>query len=122
TGGGVVISPGSFRCNHYFTLRRVLKMKKVIAPCLVLGLFAAAPVMAAEDSILAGVSQYEVSALADAEMSQIQGEQAINLLRIIIAVKNDPNALNINGLLGGLLVTLNNLLGGVLGGVLGGGI
>ncbi|MGH8548127.1 MAG: hypothetical protein ACRERU_05910 [Methylococcales bacterium] len=75
-------------------------MKKVIALFLVLGLFASAPAMAVEDSILTGVSQSEVTALADTEMSQIQGE-------------GDGRDDIIWNLLGGLLNIVSGLLSGL---------
>lgn len=49
-------------------------MKKVIALVFALGLFVAAPAMATEGDILVGLSQYDITALAETDMSQIQGE------------------------------------------------
>ena len=108
-------------------------MKKLIALMFSLGLFFAAPAMAAEDSILAGVSQKEVATLADSEMSLIQGESVIldlitygvhvNILGLVqlhnprVIIKSRP----IDDLLGtvnGLLASAPALLLGLLGGLL----
>lgn len=88
-------------------------MKKVIALFLVMGLFATAPVMAADDSILTGVSQNEVTALADTEMSQIQGQggDLVTLLNVNLNVSTSPAVL---GLVGGVVGSVLGLAGGIL--------
>ncbi|MGR9108199.1 MAG: hypothetical protein ACU843_14865 [Gammaproteobacteria bacterium] len=89
-------------------------MKKVIALFLVLGLFAAAPVMAAEDSILAGVSQSEVISLANDEMSQIQGEGGLVTLLNVNLNLNVSTSEEVLGLAGALLGAVLGLAGGLL--------
>lgn len=107
-------------------------MKKVIALVFSLGLFFAAPAMAAEDSILTSVSQDEIATLADTEMSMIQGELLlglstygvhVNLLGLVVlhnpAIKvTAPQVEAILGTVNGLLASAPALLLGLLGGLL----
>jgi hypothetical protein len=98
-----------------FNNQEYLTMKKVIALVFALGLFAAAPAMAAED-ILTGVAQYEVTALADTEMSQIQGQTGVITILGVWAnldagIFTSPEFLAFTG---SLLGTVLGVLGGLI--------